>query len=463
MRTVQDPDTFRDLLYAVVTGQRNHEDSRRKGLASAAGRKRAAERGDYIGSQSDGYMRVIEVDDTGAIKRRLEIDPARSPVIEMIFAMALRRKSNNEIARAINAAGWLTKPARKNGQPKPWDLQCVRDVLKNVRYAGLASYGGEVVGRGNWPAYITERQYQRLRARRAQRAPASGPPRHEPYILSRLAHCGSCGSLMHCITGELRQDGTFARRYTCSSHTRDRHSGQCERRAIDADVIERMFVSTLSSLLDEGAEEQVELGPMGAPAQETWAHSAERERVLQAVRDGDDRQIDAALDELLTRRSPKARMLQRVASSTRNTRQLETVQRFEAWASAEPQGRTEASRTEARELNRILRSWFSTVTLEMDARNVVIAAHRRSQSDDNDSHSRAEARFDRREWMRGHPSPDERIGSTQRGRTRRSSGPYKPGPTQTDASPSRRTGFIPGPTTRRATRCESISRTGTRH
>ncbi len=45
VRTVQDPETFRDLLYAVVTGQRNHEDSRRKGLASAAGRRRAVERG----------------------------------------------------------------------------------------------------------------------------------------------------------------------------------------------------------------------------------------------------------------------------------------------------------------------------------------------------------------------------------------------------------------------------------
>jgi DNA invertase Pin-like site-specific DNA recombinase len=50
VRTVQDPGTFQDLLYAVVTGQRNHEDSRRKGLAMAAGRRRAAARGDYIGT-----------------------------------------------------------------------------------------------------------------------------------------------------------------------------------------------------------------------------------------------------------------------------------------------------------------------------------------------------------------------------------------------------------------------------
>jgi resolvase-like protein len=44
VKTVQDPDTFRDLLYAVVTGQRNNEDSRRKGLASAAGRPRRGAR-----------------------------------------------------------------------------------------------------------------------------------------------------------------------------------------------------------------------------------------------------------------------------------------------------------------------------------------------------------------------------------------------------------------------------------
>jgi hypothetical protein len=36
VRTLQDPDTFRDLLYAVVTGQRNNEDSKRKGLSTQA-------------------------------------------------------------------------------------------------------------------------------------------------------------------------------------------------------------------------------------------------------------------------------------------------------------------------------------------------------------------------------------------------------------------------------------------
>ena len=77
IHTVQDPDTFRDLLYAVVTGQRNNEDSRRRGLAAAAGLRRAVERGDYTGRKPDGYKCVVEVDDAGAITRRLDFDPER--------------------------------------------------------------------------------------------------------------------------------------------------------------------------------------------------------------------------------------------------------------------------------------------------------------------------------------------------------------------------------------------------
>ena len=166
-----------------------------------------------------------------------------------------------------------------------------------------------------------------------------------------------------------------------------------------------MFVSTLRSLLAEGAEEDIESrsAPTGAVAAGRWAGSPERERVLRAVLAGDDQQIDAALEELLTRMSPEAAMLHRMAVSSRHARRLEAAQRFELWASAEPSGRTEASRMEARKLNRVLRNWFSKVTLAMDARSVVIVAHHRPASSTGESRGRAEARFDRREWMRWSP------------------------------------------------------------
>jgi hypothetical protein len=176
VRTIQDPDTFRDLLYAVVTGQRNHEDSRRKGLASAAGRRRATERGEYVGATADGYRLALTIEDSKVIKR-LEIDPDRHPVIELLFRQALKGNSSGKIARALNDAGYETKPREQTRQPEPWNSGGVLRVLHNPRYAGLAATNGEIVGEGQWPAYVSPRQHQRLQTQitalaRAPQTPA---------------------------------------------------------------------------------------------------------------------------------------------------------------------------------------------------------------------------------------------------------------------------------------------------
>jgi len=228
VRTIQDPDTFRDLLYAVVTGQRNHEDSRRKGLASAAGRRRAVERGEYTGIKADGYSLAISIED-GKVIRRLQLDPERQPAIELLFRLGLRGKTSGAIARALNEAGWRTKPRLKSRQPEPWNSSGVLQVLHNPRYAGLAATKGELVGDGHWPAYITIRQHQRLQRLIAERWRRHRKRRHnEAFLLSRIARCGRCGQPLHCHTGLVRADGTSSRRYICRSHWRDRHAQRCD-------------------------------------------------------------------------------------------------------------------------------------------------------------------------------------------------------------------------------------------
>jgi DNA invertase Pin-like site-specific DNA recombinase len=107
-RCVEDVDTFRDLLYAVVTGQRNHEDSRRKGAASAAGYKRAVYRGDYVGQPLDGYRVLVTADARGHVKKYLKIDPEREPLFRMMFRMAKRGAMPTAIARRANKQGWTT-------------------------------------------------------------------------------------------------------------------------------------------------------------------------------------------------------------------------------------------------------------------------------------------------------------------------------------------------------------------
>jgi DNA invertase Pin-like site-specific DNA recombinase len=304
VRTVQDPDTFRDLLYAVVTGQRNHEDSRRKGLATAAGMRRAAERGECMGTRPDGYMFAIEVSENGVIKRHLQIDPKRRLIIETIFRLALRGKRTGEIARALNDAGWLTKSLVRSRQPRSWTCHAVLGVLRNPRYAGLATLKGKVIGHGRWPAYITERQHRRIRAGLAERRP---PPQYRPvecYLLARLAHCGLCGSPMHVHTGLERQDGTLARRYGCSSHSRDRDIGRCDAPRIDADVVEAMFIAAMSVLLSDDSLSMTAESQPAVALSGQWARSAERQRVLDAVLAGGEEEIDQALGELLARIEP---------------------------------------------------------------------------------------------------------------------------------------------------------------
>ena len=307
VRTVQDPDTFRDLLYAVVTGQRNNEDSRRKGLASAAGRRRAVERGEYTGAKPDGYMRVVEVDDAGQVKRRLDIDPARRPLIELMFAMALRGKGTAAIARAVNDAGWQTKPLIRRQRPKAWDVQGVLDVLQNPRYAGLSVSKGQVLGRGQWPAYITERQYHKLKARFAAPRPTRTPRKREPYLLSRLARCGYCGGGMHCHTGQQRKDGSFARSYCCWSHYRGNGARRCPAPRIDADIVEAMFASAIHAFVLEGEQPEETMRPSEPlpPPAGASSDSPERQRVLDAIAAGDDAAIDTALKRCSHRWRPR--------------------------------------------------------------------------------------------------------------------------------------------------------------
>ncbi len=354
-------------------------------------------------------MRVVEVDEAGEVKRRLDIDPARRPLIQLMFALALRGKGTAAIARAVNDAGWQTKPLARGQQPKAWDLQSVLDILQNPRYAGLSASKGQVLGRGQWPAYVSERQYYKLKARFAAPRPTTTPRRREPYLLSRLAKCGYCGTGVHCHTGEQRKDGSFIRTYCCWSHDRGTGSGRCPAPRLDADIVEAMFASRIHSLLIKGEELEptIQAGEC-LPFQGTWSDSPERQRVLDALLAGDDIATDEALEALLARMAPEVIVLRRMAASSRLARRLELARQIQSWAAQEHTGRTDASRARTGELNRLLRGCFSSVSLAMDKRAITIAAHRHNDG----APATVEERFDRRDSERY--APESRHGHLHR-------------------------------------------------
>ena len=353
VRTLQDPDTFRDLLYAVVTGQRNHEDSLRTGRSSAAGRRRAAARGDYIGYKPDGYTLAVELDERGTVKKRMVFDPERQPLYELVFRLAIRGKHSGAIARAVNDAGWLTKPYFRNGVPRAWTVKRVITVLHNPRYAGLAVFNGEVLARGHWPAYISEAQYMRIQERLGKRRPTKQPRQLESYLLARLGTCKLCGSTLLAITSNRHRDGTFIRRYVCAGHRAGRHAGRCGALPIDAGLLEAMFVSSLATLLVDASSDALGRATnLPQPPDE----GVERQRLRDAVLADDERQVDDALNVLFARMQPKAALIRDTAISERRARQLEEVQH----PHMDRTGLDGAHRRipdETRELNRLLRSW----------------------------------------------------------------------------------------------------------
>ena len=325
MRTLQDPDTFRDLLYAVVTGQRNNEDSRRKGRASTAGRGRAAARGEYIGYRPDGYRLAVDIDPNGQIRKQLVFDAERQPLIELIFALALRGKRSGAIARAVTDAGWQTKPAQRGCLPRPFTVEKINQILRNRRYAGLAIWNGEVVARGHWPAYITERQHERIKRQLATRRGSKEPRQLETYLLARLGSCGRCGKPLYVLTGSRRRDGTFSRRYACAGHVKERGRTQCAAAPIDAHTAEAMVVSSIGALLIGTPEHE-----MAPESDLPIRREAAQQRLREAILSGDEKRLARTLEELFAAMQPEATLIRDAAISQRQARELTEAERLRA-------------------------------------------------------------------------------------------------------------------------------------
>ena len=207
--------------YAVVTGQRNHLDSQRKGASVAAGLRRSVARGAYAGVCVDGYRVVVTVGPNNMVTKHLEIDPVRAPLIRMIFAMAQHGRTPWETAEAVNAAGWTTPRGRRRGEQVRFEGWGILRVLRNPRYAGLSPWKGEILAEAEWPRYVTPEVFVALRAKRMgkRRAVSLGPGRpRQPCLLVGVARCAACGAAIRAITGTPRLDGTQKRTYLCAGH-----------------------------------------------------------------------------------------------------------------------------------------------------------------------------------------------------------------------------------------------------
>jgi hypothetical protein len=356
--------------------------------------RRAAARGEYIGHLPDGYLLHTWLDEHDALRKRMVLDPQRQPLLELIFRLALRGRSPGQIAATVNNAGWQTKMIQRRRPPRPFDVGKIYELLQNPRYAALSVRGGDVLARGHWPAYISERQHERIVHQLTHPNPAPTRRQRETYLLARVGHCGHCGHPFHVMTGNRRPDGEYSRRYVCSSHSKHRGRLQCAAMPIDAHTAEAMVIASIGTLLVGEPGQSPDEGYTPAASDSESAHRSLREGVLL----DDERQVEQAIESLFAGMQPHAALIRDTAISQRQARELADSDRLRTWIERENGGRTEQTRTESKALNKLLRGWFSEIAIEIQPRTATITARRHTGA--RGPGATSEVVIDRMAWTR---------------------------------------------------------------
>ena len=219
LRSVQDDSTFQNPVLAVVMGERNMEDSRRKSLAVKAGMERRRKRGLYNGGFTPyGYLHQRNKDD----ERVLVIDKERAPWVRYIFERYLAGRSYVEIAEELEAKG---APPPKGGSL--WAHFTIRKILLNPLYTGLIRGGGELV-EGIHEAIIDSETWEKTAALLEAKARTykRGRPSAGKHLFRKgFLKCGICEEDMGPITYRDRPHPTD-QIYRCQG--RKRHSHTCD-------------------------------------------------------------------------------------------------------------------------------------------------------------------------------------------------------------------------------------------
>lgn len=206
LRSVEDDRTFESVSAAAQMGDRNHEDSRRKGGAVRAGLARRRAEGKRVGGHSYAITwRRNERDEKETIP-----DPAKAPVIERIYAEYLAGRPLLKIARGLNTDAI---PAQRGGR---WNAHVIASVLTNPIYTGLIRDGEELI-EGRHEAIIERGRWQEVQALRAATASTHGrgrPATAQHLFRKGFLRCGECGEAM--LPRSARNgDGTLYEVYRC--------------------------------------------------------------------------------------------------------------------------------------------------------------------------------------------------------------------------------------------------------
>lgn len=290
IHSIEDPSTFENLVMAVVMGERNTEDSRRKAAAVKAGHARRRKLGKFSGGPAPfGYTKRRNESD----ELILVVDPVRAEIVRRIFAEYLAGQTQLTIARGLAADGVSTE---RGGR---WHQGTVANILRNPIYAGMLRDGDEgycdgvhepIVDRDTW------HQAETLRKAKARTHKRGRPSSGMHLFRKGLLRHGECGGTMMPRTSRNR-NGSLEESYVCYEHRRDPDS--CSLRPVSRSAIDTAVYTYFQQVavdLEATREQMSEArhrrlreanGLLAAAQRESQAASARLARVKRDYTSGD--------------------------------------------------------------------------------------------------------------------------------------------------------------------------------
>jgi DNA invertase Pin-like site-specific DNA recombinase/DNA-binding IclR family transcriptional regulator len=318
-----------NILNVAESAQTSERIRRDKAYSAAAGRP--------LGQIPFGYRREYDVD-SGGKRTILGQEPDRvengapvpgtpAAVVAEIFDRIAAGDSVGRVARDLTDRRVLTPEdyaAQRRGEQvetlQRWTHATIARLAKRPAYAGQVQHQGAVLEgvETMWPPLVDEATWWRVQAIFAEKSRNAPRPARARWLLSRIARCGGCGSLLH--GNGTRKRLTDSRTvlyetYTCP----DRHCVGISAPALDAFVTDAIIAwlsdpAVAAALSVEDTEEtqraQANLDKLRSELQDwhrsvaagevTAATAAIAERgFLQRIEDAERRARDAATPRVL--------------------------------------------------------------------------------------------------------------------------------------------------------------------
>ncbi|HEY3297228.1 MAG TPA: recombinase family protein, partial [Armatimonadota bacterium] len=244
---------------------------------------------------------------------RLVPNPAEAPVLRMMFAQYLEVKSTALVRDKLIALGIQTRRANYHGKApniiSKWSLQKVEYILRNRVYLGELNYDGVRVPEAH-EAIIDDDTYALVQGQLGQRFKRPKIDSPHAYFLTGKVYCGDCGCrLTPKSTQHSKRKKAYTPYYQCY-RTCKYHGLDCRVGRMNAEVLEGLFVETVSSLsanrdlLARAAEQAGELDTNLSQLELEDSTLATRESELQ----GKIQNILSALEQGLTSTSVQSRL-----------------------------------------------------------------------------------------------------------------------------------------------------------